>query len=526
MYKKATKLLALFIAVLMLLTACSKGSSSTSSSSKDTGNTSSSSSSSGDTSKDASTTENVTLKMYYVSTGDFPDVDEVIEEMNRISGEAIGITIDAEGISTSNYSQQIRLMLAGREEIDIFNTSTLPFGDFGNQVANNQLMVLNDLLDQYGQDVKNILGNYIKAGTVSGKILALPTYRDEAKDAGIIIRTDLVEKYNLDVGSVKKLEDLEPLLQTIKDNEPDIAPFYPSQETYGGIETALLVPGGDTLGSDQYWTGVLLDATDKSMKVVNYYETEQYMELVRLMRSWYEKGLIMQNAATNQETPTDLVKAGKLAAQIYHMKPGIESQGDRACGMPMTYIRINQPVASSATPSAFMLSVAAHSQKGEAAVKYLNFIYTNKEINDVFNWGIQGKHWVLKDDGSITFPEGVDASTSGYYGQAGFVFGNQTLTYVWEGTPLDLWEQMDKYNKSAIQSVALGFQFDTNPIKTQYAACSNVEKEYVKAIGVGAVDPEVKVPEMLAKFKEAGVDEVIAEKQRQLDEWAKANGIK
>ena len=464
-----------------------------------------------------------TLIMYFIDTGDRPDMALVVDEMNRISGEAINITVNATGIAISNYSQQIRLMLTGREKMDILNTSTLPFGDFGNQVANKQLLPLNDYIDEYGKGIKELVGNYLKAGTVGGDLLAIPTYRDLAKDAGVIVRKDLVEKYNLDVASVKKLADLEPLLVKIKENEPDLAPFYPTQEIYGGICTGLLVPGGDTLGSDQYWTGVLLDATDTSMKVVNYYETDAYMELVKLMYSWAQKGLISPTAVTNQETPTDLVKAGKLASQVYHMKPGIERQGDTACGMPMTYIRIHEPVASTGTPAAFMWSVAAHTEKPEASVKYLDFTFTNKEINDTFHWGIKDQHWTLTSDGHATFAPGLDAKTSGYVGQSGFVFGNSLLTYVWEGTPLDVWDQMMTYNKSAIQSVALGFQFDTTPIKTQFAACTNVGNEYIKAIGVGAVDPDVKVPELVSKLKAAGVDEIIAEKQRQLNAWAEAN---
>ncbi len=38
-------------------------------------------------------------------------------------------------------------------------------------------------------------------------------------------------------------------------------------------------------------------------------------------------------------------------------------------------------------------------------------------------------------------------------------------------------------------------------------------------IDCGCVDPETEIPRMIAALKEAGIDKIVAEKQRQLDEW-------
>ncbi|OKP70369.1 hypothetical protein A3842_24710 [Paenibacillus sp. P3E] len=84
--------------------------------------------------------------------------------------------------------------------------------------------------------------------------------------------------------------------------------------------------------------------------------------------------------------------------------------------------------------------------------------------------------------------------------------GNNALTKVWEGTAPDIWEQTKECNKSATFSKALGFSFDTSPVKTEVASVSILD-------------------EFLGKLKSAGLGTIIAEKQKQLNAWAKANNI-
>jgi len=70
-----------------------------------------------------------------------------------------------------------------------------------------------------------------------------------------------------------------------------------------------------------------------------------------------------------------------------------------------------------------------------------------------------------------------------------------------------------------------GFTFDyQNPIdfSTQYAEISALKNEYFKNIQCGAVDPddpENGVPALKAKMEAAGLNDIIAEAQRQLDAY-------
>ncbi|WKL01092.1 hypothetical protein Q0F98_30500 [Paenibacillus amylolyticus] len=50
-----------------------------------------------------------------------------------------------------------------------------------------------------------------------------------------MVRKDLADKYKLDLTAVKTWADLEPLLKTIKENEPAITPFYMSNTNGNGL---------------------------------------------------------------------------------------------------------------------------------------------------------------------------------------------------------------------------------------------------------------------------------------------------
>ncbi|HPU63133.1 MAG TPA: DUF3502 domain-containing protein, partial [Mobilitalea sp.] len=82
-----------------------------------------------------------------------------------------------------------------------------------------------------------------------------------------------------------------------------------------------------------------------------------------------------------------------------------------------------------------------------------------------------------------------------------------------------VWEE--EQNKLAKKSPAMGFTFDSSEVKTEYTAVSNVIQQYLPGLLCGSVDPEVVIPEFRSKLSDAGLDAIIAAKQKQLDEWLK-----
>lgn len=155
-----------------------------------------------------------------------------------------------------------------------------------------------------------------------------------------------------------------------------------------------------------------------------------------------------------------------------------------------------------------------------AAMQLLNAFYTDPVLANLLCWGEEGVDYVLDSDGMATVPEEMTGDDVVYKFEVRWETPNQFLAYIPKGQPADLWEQYDKMNAAAKRSLAEGFVFDNSSVQNEYIALTNVWEEYAAQLMFGFVDPDEKTPELVEKLKAAGLDTYMAEKQRQLDEWA------
>ncbi|WP_312855529.1 DUF3502 domain-containing protein [Litoribacterium kuwaitense] len=148
-------------------------------------------------------------------------------------------------------------------------------------------------------------------------------------------------------------------------------------------------------------------------------------------------------------------------------------------------------------------------------MEFLNLVNTDKYLRNLIDSGIEGTHYEKIDENTIKdLPRQTDS-----YDMATFSLGNTFLTYLKENEPADKWEQFEKFNAEATNAPLLGFHFDDSNVKTELAAVKNVKEEFMSALYTGSVDPEEFVPEAVEKMNKAGLDVVIEEAQKQLDEW-------
>lgn len=100
-----------------------------------------------------------------------------------------------------------------------------------------------------------------------------------------------------------------------------------------------------------------------------------------------------------------------------------------------------------------------------------------------------------------------------------WVQGGLFHTYVLENEPLDKWAMVREFNDASEEAPSFGFDFNLDAVSAQAAAFRNVLDEFGKALYTGSVDPEKYLPQLLKKLETAGITEVLAQMQRQVDEW-------
>ncbi len=450
---------------------------------------------------------------------DKKDKDKVLAKVNEILEEELNINMNLTLISYGNYVQQSTLMLSSGEGADVLPIYMTPLATCAN---NGQIIPLDDLIAKYGQEMVQAIGQeFIDCGKVGDSIYGITTGRDLAKSYGFEMRKDLCDKYDIDYENITTLDQLEEALHKIKAGEPDIIPVVPSN---GELVRNW---GWDTLGDDMTNLGVLMDK-GKELKVVNLYETEFYKEFVTRMRKWYNEGLIMADGINNTENVGTMMKAGSAFGGFMNLKPGFDVQETRNYA---TEIVVSEIVSAYSTTSDVQMATWAISngcKNPDAAMKLMNEMYTNPEVMNLLISGIEGEHYVVKGDAAngqkiVAYPDGVDASTSGYPTSGGWLWCNQAIGNVWEGNPADYWKIQTDFNNNAEKSAAFGFTYDSSKVRNQVTACTNVVAKYHDALMCGALDPETTLPVFNQELKAAGIDDIIAEKQSQIDAWSANN---
>ncbi len=465
---------------------------------------------------------NETIKEPYELTLTFPifgalpaDMKLVEAEINKITQAKLNTTVTMLPISIGNFTQQMNLMTSSGEKLDLAFSFGIG-GGYANDALNGKLLPIDDLLTQYGQGTVDAIGaNYLESARVGGQIYGVPTLHSFAQQPAIFMRKDMVEKYNIDVDAIHSLEDLEPIFKTIKDNEPGMAP----------LASGLATPMDSIRSYDRLGNGIgVLPGFDNDLKLVNWYETEEYAEQLNLMHNWFKSGYINKDAATSQTTTSDILKADKAFSYITMNKPEIRAVEERMIGKELVVANFDfvGPYATTTDVVVGLWGIAQQSENPERVMMLLDLMYTDKDLVNLFIWGIEGKHYVKVSDNVIKYPEGVDSSNVGYTMNS-LTTSNPFIAYTLEGEDPELAQSINEFNESANKSKALGFSFNPSNVQNELTAITNVTNRYKKILETGAVNPESKLQEFITNLKAAGIDKVIEEKQKQLDDWAASN---
>ncbi len=446
--------------------------------------------------------------MAYFAMGNYADAEAVSQEMSKITKEKINVTVKLMPMDVVSFVEQMTLMLSGDEKLDTLLISQN--FNMSSQIAQGQLVDITELVETWCPDAVEVIGaENLEGCKVNGVLYGLPPTKEYGVEYGAVMRKDLVEKYNIDLDSIKTWEDLGDVFAVIKENEPEVYPLV-------SFDSATSI-GEMILGSDydllQDKMGVV-KLGDQNKTVVNLFETPEYEETLKLVREWYQSGYVYQDITTTQETGSSLMAAGKAFAWLANMKPGYAEQESKNSGVELVQVNLSEPIACTQDVAALQMGIARNCQNVEKTLAFLNLLYTDADLMNLLTNGIEGQHYVLNDQGKASLPEGVTDS--------GYVFnhweiGNNFITHLWDNDVDDLWTITEEFNKSTKKSPAFGLSFDLNDVSTEVAAVNSTMSQYRMVLENGTVEPEEVLAEFRDKLKAAGIDAIIACKQQQMD---------
>ena len=466
---------------------------------------------------------------FYNWTGRPAGTDRIQEKINERIRETLGLEVELLVLDSASYAQNVRLMLSSGEQIDIFNSCPLGYTAC---VNDGYCLDLEEdgLIQTYGKGILDTINtDYIKACRINGTLYGIPQMRDMAMGAGAYcIGQEYLDGIGFDYDSMYEDPENKDIIYTDYDTLDDIFAQlhakYPDKYVFA-VADNLISQGSiiDNVGGDNF--GVLLDPVN-SLKVENLFTSDEFKEKCMRIYEWNQKGYISKDAMTDDTALSAKVKSGSYMSMMAQAKPGYKTQISGECGRPMVVFQVEKDIMKSSAVTGILWHLNQGCEDPVAAIQLMEVFYTDPVVSNLIIWGEEDQEYVVTDDGHITFPEGVNAENSEWYHTMNWLLPNQYIAHIWEGDPLDLWERMEKFNDNAVKSKALGFTFDNSDYSSEYTALTNVYDEYAKQIIFGLVEPENGIAEMQAKLEAAGLEDYMAAKQKALDEWAAANGIK
>ncbi|MCK8487281.1 ABC transporter substrate-binding protein [Paenibacillus sp. MBLB2552] len=450
--------------------------------------------------------ETVNLIWYTIGTPQ-KDVDRVMEEVSKYTKEKINATITMKMIDWGDYTQKMQVNVASGEPMDIVFTSAGGF-DYVQNARKGAFLEIDDLLEKYGQDLKNAIDPaFLEGSKVDGHNYGIPANKELPQQEVWRFNKTLADKYNVDITSSRSLESIEPLLKTIKENEPGVTPFAMDKNYVPYVPYDYVI--------QNLPMAVKLDTTD--YKIVNILETPEMQAALNQMHKYYQAGYVAPEAATTGST-SDLMTSGQWFMDRAQTQPLADNLWSASYGYPVVSTPASDAIITNTSVQGSIMAISANSEHPEKAMEFLNLLNTDPVLRNMVDSGIEGVHYNKLDD---THYENLAESKN--YDMPSYSLGNNMLLYLNPNDADDKWEQFKKFNAEGVNSPILSFNFDSTKVATEMAAVQNVKEQFWSSLMTGTVDPADYLPKAIEKFKEAGLDKVIAEAQAQLDAWRAAN---
>ncbi len=430
------------------------------------------------------------------------DFGQVLPEVNKYLEEKIGVHLDIKFIDFGDYTQKTSVIINSGEPYDLAFTSSWA-GDYLGNSRKGAFLELNDLLDsEQGKKLKETIDErFWEGASINEKIYGVPNQKELGVAPMWVFTKEYVDKYNIPYEDIHTLEDLEPWLKIIKENEPGVVPLY---ITKGFSYTVFF---------DQLVDPIGVEVNDDSLTIKNMFETEEMKKNLETLRRFYQLGYINGDSATAQDDKSVKRLVTKGDGQPYAEKIWSKDLGYEVVSSPIVDTLVTN---GSATGS--LIAISSNSKNKEKAFEFLTLLNTDSYLRNLLNYGLEGVHYEKVSENSIKILNPDQRRYEIPY----FALGNLFITYTLDSEPETKWEDFKEFNDETKVSPALGFKFDASKVSSELAAINNVLEEFKQTLYSGSVDVEEYLGKLNAKLKEQGIDRVITEMQSQINEW-KAN---
>ncbi len=471
-----------------------------------------------------------TLDIYWVGNGDNEAVRAGVEEaVNAYIEPLIGAKVSYHIIGWGDWNDKAINALQSGEKMDLIFTAD--WEGYGVEVSGGLLMPLDDLLEKYGQGIKETLPQTFLDGVkVNGVLYGIPTNKELCVPEGLIINKTAANAIGWDVQpddpTIKTTADLEPWLEKYKAAYPEKYPYLMDGQA-GRWADEPWCPDWAGMGSNSIAMKMAKQENGEFDETIySIFATPEQEEHIRLMYKWGKAGYISPDAALTSFDYNGTFGRGDFLAFSQPLKGnGIKANEMYAANHTTDFecveITLQPKYVVTTHAGGSMFGIPVTCKNPEAAMKYLNLMHSDATLVNLMLFGAEGVNYTKVNDQQV---ELTDQNWYGVHGGA-WTVGNTKLQYVLTSEDPEKNALLQSYADDAIPTASLGFRFVKDNVADQIAAVDSVVSEMANPLMCGQVDPDdpaLGIEALKTALTDAGMDEIIAEVQTQYDAWKAA----
>ena len=440
--------------------------------------------------------------------GDAPtDVAMVNEALNVISRERLGVEVDIIYMTGDQVNTSV---LAG-EVYDMYFTCDW-HNDFNTRVFEGVFADITDLLPVVTPALYATLDQEVwDLAKVNGRNYAIPVKKDFYPEVFLMFDQELYARLGMEIPDEMNFLDLEPYLEAYKAEYPDLYPFMRSGSA-GGLDGIFNYINRDASIGFPYSAA----GTENATTIISLFEDEEMLARFRAMHDWYNKGYINPDAAILDDSSIDLKVNFIKTGQGFFGADAIWSARDQYA---IQISKISGPYKSGSGVRGSMnaFNVALDPERLELAMKYQELVNTDLEYRNILRYGIEGVHFIDNGDGTVTrTDEGRNNYAPWAFSQGSYSLSSNEASPFIQVDP-NSWDKVFAGYEHAILAADMGFAFDPTPVEMEIAQLTVIREKWMAQIVTGTIDPDEGCAAAIAEMEAAGLRDVIAEAQAQLD---------
>lgn len=494
--------------------------------------------------------EQKTIQLMITGAGKQANSDKVWAAFNEQLQQYVpNTTVEFIDVPFEEYSEKFSQVLASGEGVDLAWTGWLI--NKPQNIADGNLMPLDDLLAEYGQGIVDILGENvveIHRNADDGKLYYLPSWQGLVGDRrGWLVVTEIAE-----LAGDTWIEDTEAALNKWRNNysegtEAFQAVLDQATKYLAAAKEAGKLGAGINTGRVFGWSmyngtrsnpgvggaEIGIPFEDNTFTVIDGVASEHYKLYAKTMADWYKEGYIRSDIMSVDTSTLTMPKNGEITdtTYVFSCDPYLtEADQDAAtadAGMDMTYLPVEEN-ASLILGGDTSYAIPYCADEPERAMMVLNAIYSQPDLYNTLIYGIEGEDYTKNADGTITTSYvGASPTADDSYGIQRWIIGSCKNALINNGTDPNYYADLEALEETARVNPFLNFTFDRTNVEGICASILNVYYEYGPQLdnGVAGDNWEELYNNYMAARKDAGIEELVTEFQNQLNAYIEANNI-